>query len=63
MKTLNVKRVSKSRLEKKWGGTLPRLYPETLYIRCNAKGEVNWEKALVYKFSELVARGDYIIHQ
>jgi hypothetical protein len=54
MKTLNVKRVSKCRLERRWGGPLPRLYPDTLYIRCNAKGEVNWDKAPVYKFSELV---------
>jgi hypothetical protein len=62
-RTLNVKRVSKCILEKRWKASLPALWPDTLYIRCNPKGEVNWDKAPVYKYSELVERGNYSIQK
>ncbi len=47
MKLLNVKRTTRKEVENKWGILLPALVPEKLFIRCNAKGEINWEKAPV----------------
>ena len=45
MKTLNVKKKSKKEVQEKWETTLMYNLPNTIYIRCNAKGEINWEKA------------------
>lgn len=62
MRTLNVKKVSKSEVEQKWGYQLPIMWGNTLYMRCNAKGEVNWDKAPIYQAFELVERGNYVVH-
>jgi len=61
MKTLNVKKKSKKEVQEKWETTLMYNLPNTLYIRCNGKGEINWEKAPVYTIQELEKRGDYKI--
>ena len=51
MKTLNVIKTNLSELTEHWGFR-PSIGGE-LFIRCNAKGEVNWDKAPVYKWSEI----------
>lgn len=62
MKTLNVKKVNKKEVEQKWGFSLPISLEFILYIRCNAKGDVNWEKAPIYKFTELIKRGNCVVY-
>lgn len=62
MRTLNVKKVSKNKVEQKWGCQLPLIWSNVLYIRCNVKGKVNWNKSLVYQPNELLERGNYVIH-
>jgi hypothetical protein len=60
MKTLNVIRTTANELATNWGvpiGIVNSL--EHLYIRCNAKGIVNWDVAPMYKHSELIKRGSY----
>ena len=59
MRTLNVKATTKYEVEKKWGFTLPWMLSKELYIRCNAKGEVNWDKAPIISAEKLVKRGNY----
>lgn len=54
MKTLNVTKVSREVLLKKWaihGKFLPK---GELFMRCNAQGKINWDKAPVYSWPELV---------
>ena len=51
---LNVKPTSNTELHEKWGFN-PNLKGK-LFIRCNAKGIINWEKALVYNANELIDR-------
>lgn len=63
MRTLNVKKVTKKEVEQKWNDPLPIVWGNTLYMRCNAKGEINWEKAPVYQPNELVERGNYVVHE
>lgn len=55
MKTLNVKKISGYAISKEWAAFfLPAgLY---YYVRCNAKGIINWEKTAVYSAHELVGR-------
>jgi len=62
MKTLNVKPITKKQLEERWEMKLPQSFSNReLFIRCNKKGEVNWEVAPVYTKDELEKRGDYNI--
>lgn len=58
-RVLNVKETSKKEVQQKWDTSLPLLWPDTLYIRCNAKGVVNWEMAPVFRPEELIKRGNY----
>ena len=53
-KTLNVKRTTNAELSGKWGFN-PSLRGK-LFIRCNSKGIVNWDKAPVYNADELIDR-------
>lgn len=62
MRKLNVLKVTKAKVGEKWGIGLPLIWPCPVYIRCNSKGEVNWEKAPVYQKIELESRGNYEIH-
>ena len=50
-KTLNVIKTNRFELEKRWG-FMPSIGGE-LYIRCNASGEINWDKAPVYTWMEI----------
>lgn len=61
---LNVKAITKDELEEKWGFKLPDkgLFGKTLFIRCNSKGEVKWDKAPVYSLVELTKRGNFNIN-
>ena len=54
-RTLYVKKVTPVELRGKWGiDTLPSNYlNKPIFIRCNSKGEVKWDKALVYHIGEL----------
>jgi uncharacterized protein YhdP len=54
-KTLNVKRVTIEELTEKWG-FCPPIKDSVVFIRCDAKGNVNWDKAPVYMQSELKGR-------
>jgi len=57
-KTLNVKRTNNLELAKNWNiNYSPNLKGE-LFIRSNAKGKINWEKAPVYNLDELLKRGN-----
>lgn len=58
-RVLNVKETTKKEVQQKWGTPLPLLWPDTLYIRCNTKGIVNWEIAPVFRPEELIKRGNY----
>jgi hypothetical protein len=51
MKTLNVVKTNRYELEQMWG-LMPSLGGE-LFIRCNAKAEINWDKAPVYTWKEI----------
>ena len=55
MKTLNVKRITTKELTEKWG-FVPPWKSQDVFVRCDAKGNVNWEKAPVYFESELKDR-------
>jgi hypothetical protein len=59
MKTLNVKATNRSEIQSQWGFPIAmgKWATEPLFVRCNAKGEVNWDKAPIYKRSELFERG------
>jgi len=53
-KTLNVKPTTNAELSMQWGFN-PSLRGK-LFVRCNSKGTVNWEKTLVYNADELIDR-------
>jgi len=61
-KTLNVKRVTIEELTKKWG-FVPPITCKVLFVRCDAKGNVNWDKAPVFSESELKGRNVEIIEE
>jgi hypothetical protein len=62
MKTLNVKSTTKNEVESKWGLKLPYGFTnKEIFIRCDSKGNVNWDNAPVYIKQELEERGDYQI--
>jgi len=54
-KTLNVMHVTVQEIEKNWGMSFPTRHT-THYARCNAKGEINWDKTTIYCAQELVGR-------
>lgn len=56
MKTLNVKPVTSMQVTEKW--KIPMPFVGVRYIRCNAKGEVNWDKAPLFTAEELIERND-----
>ncbi|MGR3218493.1 MAG: hypothetical protein ACUZ8H_01565 [Candidatus Anammoxibacter sp.] len=58
MKTLNVKKTSLQELKEQWGFEPILLIGREIYIRCNAKGEINWDVAPVYSHDELIERND-----
>jgi hypothetical protein len=58
-KIINVKKVTKKEVAEFWNINLPTKWPDILYIRCNAKGDVNWDKAPVYPPEKLIERGNY----
>lgn len=60
-KTLNVKRTNRDEISKQWGFEYYGSTVEPLFIRCNAKGAVNWEVAPIYRLSQLIKRGKYNI--
>lgn len=55
-KKLNLKPTNNLELAEKWGLNYNPSLKGKLYIRCNAKGAVNWEKAPVYNHLELIGR-------
>jgi hypothetical protein len=62
MRKLNVKKTNKEEVMRKWDiATCPVKWADTMYIRCNAKGEVNWEVATLYQPNELIERGHFNI--
>lgn len=63
MRTLNVKRTTLKEVESIWKMKIPHFGKSEYFIRCNAKGEVNWEVAPLYDLQELEKRGNYQIIQ
>lgn len=61
-KKLNVKKTTKKEVQEKWNMQLPKQWADNLYIRCNAKGVVNWKVAPIYELNELEQRGNYNVH-
>lgn len=62
MKKLNVRKTSAEELNKKWGFFPPRPWVgRDLFIRCNRKGNVNWDVAPVYTSEELITRNNVSI--
>lgn len=55
-KKLNLKPTSNTELAEKWGLNFNPSLRGKLFVRCNSKGIVNWEKALVYNSDELINR-------
>lgn len=53
-KTLNVKPTTNAELSGRWGFNAS--LKGKLFVRCNSKGIINWEKALVYNADELIDR-------
>jgi len=62
MRKLNVLKVTKAKVLEKWGFGLPFIWPCPVFIRCDSKGKVNWEKAPICQKIELEQRGNYQIH-
>jgi hypothetical protein len=58
-KTLNVKKVDSSEISGMWN--LPVNIEGELYVRCNAQGEIDWEKTSIYRASELIIRNNVVI--
>jgi len=56
VKKLNLKPTSNTELAEKWGLNFNPSLRGNLFIRCNANGIVNWEKAPVYNSDELIGR-------
>jgi hypothetical protein len=54
MKTLTVQKISYEELTKGWKKE-PVIFrrDQELFIRCNKKGEINWDKAPVYTWPEI----------
>jgi hypothetical protein len=61
-RTLHVKKVTRKEIEKHWKFKIPIAWGYILYVRCNAKGEINWPKTLVYHAHELLEREKHVIH-
>lgn len=61
---LNVKKTTKNEIQQKCNTRLPLNWADDLYIRCNAKGIINWDLAPVYQECDLIAigRGNYKVH-
>ena len=56
-KRLHVKETSVREIRSKWGDCIPKKWlGELLFIRCNAKGVINWEKSPVYSAEELIEK-------
>ncbi len=56
-RTLNVVETTVSEISKKWGfEPLLRNRFAPVFMRCNSKGEVNWEKAPYYQLEHLVGK-------
>lgn len=54
MKALYIKATTWDEVSKKWGvNPAPGFFNVELFVRCNSKGEVNWDKTCLYKASEL----------
>lgn len=60
-KTIHVKATTNAELTEKWGFDV--LIGKNLYIRCNSKGDVNWDKAPVYTALEIYGRPHFKIIQ
>lgn len=58
MKTLHVKPTNLRELSAHNWSTCLLSLSNKYYIRCNAKGEVNWDKAPLYKAEELILRNN-----
>ena len=58
-RTLHVRKTSREEVEKKWNITLPR--GDYDFVRCNSKGQVNWDAAPVYSAKELVGRDRVVV--
>ena len=58
-KIINVKKVTKKEVAECWNIELPFKWSDILYIRCNVKGDINWDKAPIYQPQELIERGNY----
>lgn len=59
MRTLFVKQTTLVEIEINWGFTIH--LKEPLYVKCNAKGFINWDKTAVYTHRELIERNNIII--
>lgn len=60
MKKLHVKRTTLQEVYNHWK-VVPPVSDVHYYIRCNAKGEINWDKTLLYTETELIERDNVII--
>ena len=56
MRKLNLKKTTLGELKEKWGFKPLGYSQQKLFIRCNAKGDINCEVAPVYRAEELVGR-------
>jgi hypothetical protein len=55
MRTLYVKATTWDKVSKEWGfNPASEYFNVELFVRCNVKGEINWETSPIYKASELI---------
>jgi hypothetical protein len=61
MKKLNVKKTDLAEVTVKWKFLPVLLFGKELFVRCNAKGIINWDKAPVYTSEELILKDNVSI--
>tara|TARA_R110002126_G_scaffold215098_1_gene361232 strand:- start:324 stop:512 length:189 start_codon:yes stop_codon:yes gene_type:complete len=59
-RTLNVKLVSTKEISDKWGFPMLNIFRH-YYMRCNAKGVINWDTSKAYTPYELVGRDKVVV--
>lgn len=58
-RTLNVKVTTIGEITENWGFTPCTPFMEVImpvYVRCNVKGQVNWEKTSIYNHMDLIGK-------
>ena len=64
MKKLNVKKTDFNEIAKMWGFHPPvKWASKLLFVRCNLRGKINWDKAPIFRAEELIERDNVTIKE